>query len=150
MVNKQKLNPLPKLSNFALEIENLNFCYHPDKPRVLKDINIRITPGQYVTVIGHNGSGKSTLSKLITGVLRYQTGTIKIFGHPITPRSIAEIRQFLGIVFQNPDNQFIGSTVMDDVAFGLECRQVPQHLMESMIIQALAKVKMTKFLDFEP
>lgn len=147
---KKKSLLLEKKNEIALKITNLTFSYNPDKPNVLKKINLEIPANKYVAIIGHNGSGKSTLMKLITGVLQLNEGEIQIFGHSVNPISINRIRQFLGIVFQNPDNQFIGSTVKDDVAFGLECRMVPQSEMEAIIVSVLKKVNMEKFEDHEP
>jgi energy-coupling factor transport system ATP-binding protein len=100
--------------------------------------------------IGHNGSGKSTLSKLIIGVLAPTSGTMQVFGNKVSVNNLTLIRRFLGIVFQNPDNQFIGSTVRDDIAFGLENRRVPSHKMGAIIEAAAKKVNMFDFLDHEP
>lgn len=133
----------------ALEIKNLIFSYDKEH-NVVNDISFNVERGQYVAIIGHNGSGKSTLAKLILGLLEAKSGTIEVFGQPLNEKNIATIRQQLGIVFQNPDNQFIGSTVRDDIAFGLENRQVKHEAMEDIIMTYASKVNMLDFLDKEP
>ena len=137
-------------SDIALKISNLSFRYNTNQPLALADVNIEFNKGEYVTIIGHNGSGKSTLSKIIMGVLNIQEGVIEIFGNKVTPKNLNQIRRFLGIVFQNPDNQFIGSTVQDVIAFGLENRQIPTADMKKIIHDAAKKVDMLDFLDYEP
>lgn len=132
-----------------LDIKNLSFSYD-GQTDVLKDINLAIDSGRYVSIIGHNGSGKSTLAKLIVGLLETKRGTINLFDTPLNPKTIAQLRPRLGIVFQNPDNQFIGATVADDIAFGLENRQVPHEQMQGIIETFATKVKMEDFLDKEP
>lgn len=141
---------LEKLSDIAIKSENINFKYGPDFPYVLKDVNFEIKKGEYVTIIGHNGSGKSTLSKLLIGVLQPESGHISLFGNYVTADNLDQARKFLGIVFQNPDNQFIGSSVEADIAFGLENKRVEPKLMQDMIYQAAKKVGMENFLDKEP
>jgi len=125
-----------------LEIENLSFTYdgHID---VLKNINLKIKAGSYVSIIGHNGSGKSTLAKLIVGLLDTKRGVIRLFDKVLSTQTITDLRPRLGIVFQNPDNQFIGATVADDIAFGLENRLVPHDEMQGIIDEFAGKVKMT-------
>lgn len=152
---KKKKKPdsvyLPKINELsALKVENLSFRYRPSHPLALKEVNFEIQHGDYVTVIGHNGSGKSTLSKIIIGVLNNMEGSITVFGHKVTSKNINKVRNFLGIVFQNPDNQFIGSTVQDDIAFGLENRQIASEKMKPIILEVASKVGMENFLDSEP
>ena len=132
-----------------IKVEHLSFAYEETK-KVLNDINLTIPQGQYVALMGHNGSGKSTLAKLLAGLLDNKTGVITIDGEVLTPSSIKEIRKKLGIVFQNPDNQFIGSTVADDLAFGLENRLVPHAKMQAMIENYADQVGMRSFLHQEP
>lgn len=132
-----------------LSIKNLNFAYDAKKP-VLKNINLEVEQGKYVSLIGHNGSGKSTLAKLIVGLLDTQSGSIELFGSEINNKNIYEMRQKIGIVFQNPDNQFIGSTVRDDIAFGLENHCIPHQDMDKIIEDYAQKVGMSEFLDKEP
>jgi len=141
---------LEKLSSTAVEIKNLAFRYDEDQPLVLDDINLKINHGEYVAIVGHNGSGKSTLSKLLIGVLQPDEGSIKIFGNLMQDSNVEKVRQFVGIVFQNPDNQFIGSTVQDDIAFGLENHRVDPELMPEIIHRSATRVGMENFLDKEP
>ena len=101
-------------------------------------------------MIGHNGSGKSTLAKLLAGLLEAKSGEIIIDGLKMNEDNIYEIRKKLGIVFQNPDNQFIGSTVRDDIAFGLENRRIPQQEMDPIIDEFAREVGLNDFLDKEP
>ncbi len=133
----------------VLSVKNLTFGYEKDKP-VLKNISFQIEQGKYIALIGHNGSGKSTLAKLIAGLLELQSGTIEVFGELLTDKNISVLRQKIGIVFQNPDNQFIGATVRDDIAFGLENNCVPHKEMDAIINEFAEKVNMTDFLDKEP
>ncbi len=146
----KKTDALEIKTDIAIEISNLSFRYRPHFEEVLKKVNLKIKCGEYVTIIGHNGSGKSTLAKLIMGVLRYSQGAIKILGYELNSKSASRILNYLGVVFQNPDNQFIGSTVEDDVAFGLENRRMERKFMRPRIIEVLKKVKMEDFLEHEP
>ncbi|WP_338972834.1 energy-coupling factor transporter ATPase [Spiroplasma endosymbiont of Panorpa germanica] len=141
---------LSKKSEIALELKNLNYRYPKSAQLVVRDVSVKIKHGEYVAIIGHNGSGKSTLSKLIIGVLTPISGSMYIFDNHVTRNNLNIIRRFLGIVFQNPDNQFIGSTVKDDIAFGLENRRIDPKLMQEKIENAAKKVRMEKFLDHEP
>ena len=133
----------------AIEVKNLTFSYDDTKD-VLKDISFSIEEGTYTTIVGHNGSGKSTVAKLLAGLLEKKSGEIKLGGLELNTENLNKIRSMIGIVFQNPDNQFIGSTVRDDIAFGLENHCVPQAEMDEIINVNAAKVKMTKYLDHEP
>lgn len=133
----------------ALEVKNLFFSYD-GKHDAVNDVSFSVARGKYVSIIGHNGSGKSTLAKLIMGLLSIKKGEVKVFDTLLTPENIYAIRSKIGIVFQNPDNQFIGSTVKDDIAFGLENRQVPHEDMEDIIQKFAAKVHMSEFLESEP
>ena len=109
-----------------------------------------IPAGSYTTMIGHNGSGKSTIAKLLLGLLEKKSGTILIDGLELNEENLGKIRTHIGIVFQNPDNQFIGSTVRDDIAFGLENHCVPQNEMDGIIEKFAERVGMTQFLESEP
>ena len=134
----------------ALELKDVFFSYQRRGVDVLRGINLRVPAGKYVTVVGHNGSGKSTLAKLIMGIFNFDRGTIRVFGTKLTNDNLSQLRRFLGIVFQNPDNQFIGSTVEDDIAFGLENRQVPAPAMRQIIETCARKVNMQHCLESEP
>ena len=132
-----------------IEVKNISYSYNNEK-KAVDDISFNIEKGDYVTIIGHNGSGKSTLAKLIAGLLPIKNGEIKINNITVNEENMPSIRKQLGIVFQNPDNQFIGSTVKDDIAFGLENRLVGSKDMETIIQEYAAKVGLTEFLDSEP
>ncbi|WP_282108940.1 energy-coupling factor transporter ATPase [Faecalibaculum rodentium] len=133
----------------AVSVRDLTFSYDGETD-VLKGISFDIPQGSYTAVIGHNGSGKSTLAKLLIGLLAAKSGTIRILGQELNEETVYDIRNRTGIVFQNPDNQFIGSTVADDIVFGLENRCIPQNEMQGLIETAAAQVGMTKFLESEP
>src|SRR5574344_220201 len=133
----------------AISVSNLKFSFD-GKVNAVDDVSFDIKSGQYVSIIGHNGSGKSTLAKLLVGLLETKKGTIKIFDTVLNSSSIDSLRNRLGVVFQNPDNQFIGSTVRDDIAFGLENRCVPHEKMDAIIEDYAKKVGMLDFLDKEP
>ncbi|MCI6088143.1 MAG: energy-coupling factor transporter ATPase [Absicoccus porci] len=133
----------------AIEVSHLSFAY-TEEAETIKDVSFTIPKGSYTTIIGHNGSGKSTIAKLIIGLLGAKSGTIKILDQVVSPETIYELRSHVGIVFQNPDNQFIGSTVADDIAFGLENHCVPQEQMQDLIDKSATAVGMTDFLDAEP
>src|SRR5690625_4006529 len=94
-----------------VEFKNVSFKYGEDKPWVLKNVSFTINRGEWVAIIGHNGSGKSTIAKLTNGLLFPTEGEIYINGIQVTDESIWEVRKDIGLVFQNPDNQFVGTTV---------------------------------------
>ena len=135
--------------NPSIEVSNLSFSY-TEEGNTIQDVSFSIPKGSYTTIIGHNGSGKSTIAKLIIGLLKAQSGTIRILGTELTPETVYDLRSHVGIVFQNPDNQFIGSTVADDIAFGLENHCVPQEDMQALIEKSAASVGMSDFLQAEP
>ena len=130
-----------------LTLKNVSFSYVEDEPALI-DVSFDVKQGEYVTIIGKNGSGKSTIAKLITGLLPdLDNGEILLDGEKIKEE---QIREKIGIVFQNPDNQFIGSTVRDDIAFGLENHQVKHDDMDKIIDEYSELVSMKPFLDKEP
>lgn len=133
----------------VVEFEGINFGYTKDL-QILKDINFKIYKNEYICIIGHNGSGKSTISKVLSGLLKPQSGTIKLFGEEITPYNIKHLRNNIGVIFQNPDNQFVGLTVEDDIAFGLENRKVPPEEMPKIISLAAEAIGINKLLKKEP
>jgi len=133
-----------------ITFNNVSFAY-PEKDMVLKNIDLMIHSGEFLTIIGHNGSGKSTLAKLMNGLLLPTDGEVQVSGQDTRePSEIWKIRQTVGIVFQNPDNQFVAPTVYDDVAFGLENMGLPREEMIQRIDLALKQVSMTSFRDYEP
>lgn len=132
-----------------IKVENLKFSYDKETDAV-DNVSFAIAEGKYTTIIGHNGSGKSTIAKLLIGLLEADSGKITIDGMPLDEEHVYQIRDRVGIVFQNPDNQFIGATVADDIAFGLENHQVPSEEMQEIIDTYAQRVNMTKFLQSEP
>lgn len=132
-----------------IKIEHLKFKYD-EHILAIDDVSFNIEKGSYTTIIGHNGSGKSTLAKLLIGLQKPISGNIIVDDITLTETTIPLIRQKVGIVFQNPDNQFIGATVREDIAFGLENHNVPQDKMDGIIKRVATSVKMENFLNHEP
>ena len=131
-------------------LKDLSFSYIENGPLNIKEITLDIKRGQSVAIIGHNGSGKSTLAKLIDGILVQKSGDIFIFGVKMTDDNVLLLRRDIALVFQNPDSQFIGATVRDDIAFGLENECVDPKAMPQMIEECAKKVGMEEYLDREP
>ena len=135
----------------VVSIKNIHFHYHDDDKReALSDVSIDVYPGEWLAIIGHNGSGKSTLAKMMNGLLEPNEGSIYIDGQLLTEETVYEARRKVGMVFQNPDNQFVGTTVEDDIAFGLENIGMPREEMIQKINSSLEMVRMTPFKDKEP
>lgn len=133
-----------------IEFKDVSFRYQEDGPWVLKNVSFSIHSNESIAIIGHNGSGKSTIAKLMNGLLFPQQGEIRINGQLLTEETIWDIRREVGMVFQNPDNQFVGATVQDDVAFGMENRGVPREEMEERIKSSLQSVNMESYRFTEP
>jgi len=132
-----------------IEVKHLKFSYDQETD-VVRDVSFSVERGSYTTIIGHNGSGKSTIAKLLIGLLEKEEGEILIDGAPLTVENLAAVRNKVGIVFQNPDNQFIGATVRDDIAFGLENHRVDPLEMDTIIERFAEEVNMTSYLNHEP
>lgn len=133
-----------------VKIENLSYQYAESNRKALSDIDLEINAGEWISLVGRNGSGKSTLARLIDGLLEPGQGKIWIDGLPLNEDHIWDIRSKIGMVFQNPDNQFVGATVEDDVAFGLENQGVPRDEMIQRVTGALKQVDMEAFRKKEP
>ncbi|OCA80993.1 energy-coupling factor transporter ATPase [Bacillus sp. FJAT-27225] len=133
-----------------ISLEHVTFQYPTANDYAVKDICIDVLKGEWLAIVGHNGSGKSTLARLLNGLHYPQAGTVKVDGFVLNDETVWDIRKKIGMVFQNPDNQFVGTTVKDDVAFGLENNGIPQEEMAVRVPEALEKVKMGEFLDQEP
>lgn len=136
----------------CIRLENISYSYSDDEnvDFALNNVSFDIHEGEYISLIGHNGSGKSTLAKLIIGLYVQLEGAIYIFDQVMTDDNVFDLRKNIGIIFQNPDNQFIGSTVRDDIAFGLENDQIPSSEMDEKIEEFARKVGMIDYLDKEP
>jgi len=132
-----------------IEIRDLHFHY-VEQEQVLEDINLTIEKGEWVSVLGHNGSGKSTLSQLIIGLLKADQGEIIVDGLTLNEDTVYDIRKKIGIVFQNPDNQFVGVTVEDDIAFGMENLCFPREEILRRIDEYSKRVRMNEYLKKEP
>ncbi|SES20522.1 energy-coupling factor transport system ATP-binding protein [Gracilibacillus ureilyticus] len=128
-----------------IEFRDVYFRYNEEQNWVLRNISFSVNAGDSIAIIGHNGSGKSTVAKLINGLLVPQAGDILIDGERVTEQNIWEVRQKAGMVFQNPENQFVGTTVRDDIAFGLENRGIPREEMIKRIERSLNEVGMQDF-----
>lgn len=134
-----------------IEVDHIFYRYNTSqKEYTLKNIQFHVKQGEWLSIIGHNGSGKSTTVRLIDGLLEAESGDIYITGDRLTPKNVWEKRRQIGIVFQNPDNQFVGATVEDDVAFALENIGVPHAEMVERVHQALKTVNMLEFAKREP
>ena len=135
--------------NEIIKIKNLYYSYNK-KVDALSDINLTINKGEEVSIIGHNGSGKSTLGKIIVSLLKPTKGELIFEGTKINDKNDSIVRNKAGIVFQNPDNQFIGVTVKDDIAFGLENKRVKHELMDEIIFKYAQKVGVEHLLNKQP
>ena len=134
----------------VVKLSHIDFRYYGSEVNSLTDVSLEIKEGEWVAIIGPNGSGKSTLAKIMNGLLVPAAGQVTIKDLTIDEETVWEARRSVGMVFQNPDNQFVGSTVEDDVAFGLENNGVPRQEMISRIEEALAEVRMSEFKGKEP
>ena len=134
-----------------IDVKNLSFRYKESQEYYdVKDITFHVKRGEWLSIVGHNGSGKSTTVRLIDGLLEAESGEIVIDGQRLTEENIWNIRRQIGMVFQNPDNQFVGATVEDDVAFGLENQGLSRQEMKKRVEEALDLVGMLEFKKREP
>ncbi len=142
--------PLNNMENI-IEVRNLKYKYDSESENyTLNDVSFQVKKGEWLSIVGHNGSGKSTTVRLIDGLLEAESGDIIISGDKLTAENVWEKRRQIGMVFQNPDNQFVGATVEDDVAFGLENQGLDYDLMVERVQQALEFVSMQDFKEREP
>ena len=134
-----------------IDVKNLSFRYKESQEYYdVKDITFHVKRGEWLSIVGHNGSGKSTTVHLIDGLLEAESGEIVIDGQRLTEENVWNIRRQIGMVFQNPDNQFVGATVEDDVAFGLENQGLSRQEMKKRVEEALDLVGMLDFKKREP
>lgn len=134
----------------VIELKNVSYRYMDANRDAVKNLSLTIHKGEWIAMIGSNGSGKSTTAKIINGLLVPYEGQVFVNGMELNAETVWDVRKLIGMVFQNPDNQFVGATVEDDVAFGLENIGLPREEMLVRIPQALAAVRMTEFAKHEP
>lgn len=127
------------MSHHIIEVKNLDYVY-PDGKQALKDISFRVTHGESVGIIGLNGAGKSTLLMHLNGVLFPTGGEVSIGEVAVRKSTLPVIRQHVGFIFQNPDDQLFMSTVYDDVAFGPRNYKLPENEVEKRVLSALDTV----------
>ena len=132
-----------------IQIKNISFNY-PDQERLFTNFSMNIHEGEWTAIIGQNGSGKSTLARLIDGLIVLKSGQIVVDGLTVNDENIFDIRNKIGMVFQNTEDQFVGATVEDDVAFGLENRQISREKMQQIVENSLKQVGMWDFRDRIP
>lgn len=132
-----------------IRVNDLDYSYS-QQDHALKGISFEVKDQEWLSILGHNGSGKSTISKLLVGILAPQKGSIYYDDIELTEKTVDKIRNRVGIVFQNPDNQFVGVNVKYDIAFGLENRCVPRSEMQKLIVEYATKVGMQDYLLREP
>jgi len=138
-------------TNPIIEVKDVSFRYDlRNSAETLSSLNFSVQKGEWVAVIGNNGSGKSTLAGILLGLYKPQFGSVTIAGYELNDDTKWEIRKRMGIVFQNPENQFIGSTVEDDVAFGLENLNMPYEQMKERVYEALHLVDMYDYRHTDP
>ena len=129
-----------------IKVENLSFSYQNNQ--IFKNLSFSIKKGEYLCIIGENGSGKSTLAKLLAGLIFQQEGSIKIFGYDTkNPKDLLEIRKLVGIIFQNPENQIITTSVFDEVVFGLENLATPRKNIKEIAEKSLKSVALLEYKD---
>ncbi|WP_367296528.1 energy-coupling factor ABC transporter ATP-binding protein [Levilactobacillus yonginensis] len=133
-----------------IEVKHLSYRYGKEQRPALNDVSFDVHRGEWLAIVGHNGSGKSTLAKSLDGLLPFTEGTVTIDGMELSPETVWQVREKIGMIFQNPDNQFVGATVEDDVAFGLENRQVTREEMIPRVKAAIEEVGMRDFAQREP
>lgn len=137
------------MADHIIEVSELTYKYNDDY-KALDKVSIQIKKGVWTSIVGENGSGKSTLVRCIDGLIFYKEGSIKVDGVELKQDTLLEIRKKIGIIFQNPDNQFVGATVADDVAFGLENLNMDYQQMHQIVDDVLKKVGMLEYKQFQP
>ncbi len=145
------------MAETIIRTENLSFAYEEEGNRipVIENLNLEIEKGSFVAVLGHNGSGKSTLAKLINLILTPTGGTLSLFGEKVDEKEMSDdalyaLRQRIGMVFQNPDNQLVATVVEEDVAFGPENLGIPPAEIRKRVDDALDIVGMRAFAKHSP
>lgn len=133
-----------------ISIKNLSYKYPKEDNFALEDVNLEIKQGQKVAIIGHNGSGKSTLSKALIGLVKPASGSITINDIELNEKNLFKIREFAGMVFQNPNSQIIGSTVEEDLSFGLLSKVKSREEAKKIVSDIATKLELTDKLLNNP
>ncbi len=127
-------------------IRNLSFSYSPETPPVLRGIDLTLKPGEFVSIMGSNGSGKTTLARCLNGLLLPSEGSVQVHGwSSADPEENMKIRAVVGMVFQNPDNQIVSTTVEREVAFGLENLGIPHEKMRPIVEEKLRQFNLERY-----
>lgn len=133
-----------------LEFDQVSYHYRRGQ-EVLRGVSFRIREGEFLSIVGGNGSGKSTLAKLMNGLLLPRGGTVRFDARPTSDAAhLQAVRQGVGLIFQNPDDQFITTSVSDEIVFGLENIRVPAEEIGERVRQALRAVRMEPYADSAP
>ncbi|SMF92256.1 energy-coupling factor transport system ATP-binding protein [Paenibacillus uliginis N3/975] len=131
--------------SLAVRFENVSFRYSEQSEWIIKDINFSITSGEWVTIVGGNGSGKSTLIKIMNGLLKPSLGRVYVLGENIEMENLLKIRKCVGVIFQNPDEQIVGITVEEDIAFGLQNLMFQRNEIISRVDHVMSLLKLEEF-----
>jgi energy-coupling factor transporter ATP-binding protein EcfA2 len=147
--NYIRLNEGRRMSKVAVDIDRVSFTY-PDGTVALKNVSLKIMEGEYVGFIGRNGSGKTTLAKMLIGLLRPTSGSIRIFGEDISQKSIAELARIVGYNFQNPDDQIFARTVREELSFAPRNLKLPENEIEKAVVEVARELELVDYLDTNP
>ncbi len=135
-----------------IKVKNLKFKYNPeDKEWILKGLSFSMQKGERLALMGANGSGKTTLVRCLNGLLQIQEGEIEVNDlHLSQPENLYKVRSIVGMVFQNPDNQIVSTTVEREIAFGLENLGLPSQLIQEKVEKTLIEFDLTKYRTSSP
>ena len=134
----------------VIELKSASYFYASSKTRALDNVSLKIYPGEKIALLGANGAGKSTLFKHLNGIIKPSSGQVFVNGQEISRKNIRDVRQTVGIVFQNPDDQILAPTVEQDVAFGPMNMGLSENVVESRVAEALELVHMSGFEERSP
>ncbi|MBB6451490.1 energy-coupling factor transport system ATP-binding protein [Geomicrobium halophilum] len=131
--------------------DQLFFRYQEEQEWILHNFSLQVNKGDWIAVLGTNGSGKSTFARMLNGLLQPESGTVTVAGYEVADEEkIWNVRQKAGMVFQNPDHQFVAATVQDDIAFGLENAGIERREMLQRIDEVSKRVGIEDLLTAEP
>lgn len=133
-----------------IELQRVSCAHRPGGPDFLRDLSFSVQAGEWISLVGANGSGKSSLVKRLNGLLPASSGRIIIDGIELTARTLGDIRERIGMVFANPDNQFVGLNVADDIVFGLENRCLDRKEMVVRLERYASMLGIEAFLNRHP